>query len=76
MVVPRGTAKPCQIFNLVRVSVLAFFTEFLCCVFWLGIVFRLFGVLCGLKEEFCGEIKYGFLGFWIEKKTWKSARAL
>jgi len=36
-------------------------------MFWLGVVFSYFGFSCGLKEEFCGEIKYEFLRLWIEK---------
>jgi len=31
-------------------------------------VWPILRVLCGLKEEFYGEIKHRFLGFWFEKE--------
>lgn len=46
------------------------FEEFLDCVLVGGLCLGYFGAFCGLKEGFYGEIKCGFLGFWIEKKTW------
>jgi len=38
------------------------FVEFLGCVLVGDFVWAILGVLCGLKEKFCGEIKCEFLG--------------
>ena len=44
-------------------SVSAFFVEFLGCILVGDYVWAILGILCGLKEEFYGEIKCGFVGF-------------
>ena len=57
-------------FLLVRMNILAFFSmEFLGCILFGVCVYAILGILSGLKEEFYGEIKWGFLGFWIEKEA-------
>ena len=54
---------------LMWLGVSAFFVEFLDCVLVQDCIRAILGVLCGLKHEFYGEIKYGILGFQIEKET-------
>ena len=70
----QGARPGCAKFWFDAGECFGFFMEFLSCALVRDCVLAILGHLSGLKEEF--HIKCWFLGFWIQKKTWKSAWAL